>query len=342
MCISILTITTRDSAKNNMTKLTPRFFITILAFAIFGSLIYLSYFANDKMMYAFSASENSTSNETSTNNNTNINSNSTENLTALIPSNFSTLDMNSTNVTTITAPSNSNFSTRPMNNTNATTTSTGVSNSNVTLLYEYPDLGFKIKYPPSWEKVQYGRAVKAYGEGVIANLLSPLENSEDKFKDYVLIKIENLTSPQLGKTPANNSIGGKPTYQVVFERPNLANKSDTIRIMKEWIPLNDKALVIELDAEKSRFAHYLPLAMEMINSIELNGVGSSPAVTSTNQSLPLQQQSNVTTSSPEEATVSADNNTKTSSVIEKLLKRDIDKNETAFESQAGNEINTTK
>lgn len=317
MCISILTITTQVSAKNTMAKSTSAgILLTFSALAIFGSLIYLSYFANNNMMYAFAASDNSTSNETSTNNNTNTNanSNSTGNLTAHIPSNFST---------------------QPTNNTNATTTSTAASNSNVTLLYEYPDLGLKIKYPPSWEKVQYGRAIKAYGEGVIANLLSPLESTADKFRDYVILKIENLTSPDLGKTPANNSIGGNPTYQVVIERPNLANKSDIVKIMREWTPLNGKAFVVELDSEKSRFAHYLPLAMEMINSIELNGLGSTPTVTSANPSvasLPSQQQS-TSTPSPDQAPVSTENNTKTSAIIGNLLKRDIDRNETNFESQ---------
>ena len=342
MCVSILTITTQVSAKNTMAKLTSGFFITILAFAILGSLIYLSYFANDRTLHTFAASENSTSNETSTNNNVtndNANANSTGNLTALIPSNFSTQPMNNTNATatTITVPSNSSFSTQPMNNTNATatTTSTAASNSNVTLLYEYPDLGLKIKYPPSWEAVQYGRAIKAYGEGVIANLLSPLESTADKFRDYVILKIENLTSPDLSRTPANNSIGGNPTYQVVIERPNLANKSDIVKIVREWTPLNGKAFVVELDAEKSRYAHYFPLAMEMINSIELNGVGSSPTVTSTNQSTPSMssQQQPTSTLSPNQATISTENNTKTSAIIGNLLKRDIDKNETNFESQ---------
>lgn len=338
MCISILTITTQVSAKNTMAKLTTSgFCITVSALAIFGSLIYLSYFANDNMMFAFAASDNSTSNETSADNvtNANDNSNSTVNLTALTPSNFSTKPMNNTNVTTtITAPSNSNFSAPTMNNTNVTT-STATSNSNVTLLYEYPDLGLKIKYPSGWEAVQYGRAIKAYGEGVIANLLSPLESSTDKFRDYVILKIENLTSPDLGKTPASNSIGGAPTYQVLIERPNLANKSDIVKIMREWTPLNGKAFVVELDAEKSRFAHYLPLAKEMINSIELNGIGSSPTVMSTNQStpsIPSGQQSTSTTL-PAQATESTENNTKTSAIIGNLLKRDIDKNETNFESQ---------
>jgi len=319
-----------------MAKLTSvEFFLALSSLAILGSLIYLSYFANDTMMHALAVSENSTNNETSVINNTNVSSNSTVNLTALTPSNFSTRPMNNTNATTaITAPSNSNFSTPTMNSTNATT-GTATSISNVTLLYEYPDLGLKIKYPPSWEAVQYGRAIKAYGEGVIANLLSPLESSADKFRDYVILKIENLTSPELGKTPASNSIGGAPTYQILIERPNLANKSDIVKIMREWAPLNGKAFVVELDAEKSRFAHYLPLAKEMINSIELNGVGSSPTVMSTNQSapsIPSGQQSTSTTL-PDQATKSTENNTKTSAIIGNLLKRDIDKNETNFESQ---------
>jgi hypothetical protein len=335
MCISILTITTQVSAKNTMAKLTSAgFFLALSSLAILGSLIYLSYFANDDMTHALAVSENSTNNETSAINNTNVSSNSTVNLTALTPSNFSTKPMNNTNATTaITAPSNSNFSTPTMNNTNATT-STAASNSNVTLLYEYPDLGLKIKYPPSWEAVQYGRAIKAYGEGVIANLLSPLESSADKFRDYVILKIENLTSPGLGKTPASNSIGGAPTYQILIERPNLANKSDIVKIMREWTPLNGKAFVVELDAEKSRFARYLPLAMEMINSIELNGV-DTPPVMSTNQStqsIPSGQLS-TSTNSQDQATESTENNTKTSAIIGNLLKRDIDKNETNFESQ---------
>jgi hypothetical protein len=311
------------------------FFLALSSLAIWGSLIYLSYFANDTMMHALAVSDNSTNNETSAINNTNVSSNSTVNLTALTPSNFSTQPMNNTNATTaITAPSNSNFSTPTMNSTNATT-STATSISNVTLLYEYPDLGLKIKYPPNWEAVQYGRAIKAYGEGVIANLLSPLEGSADKFRDYVILKIENLTSLDLGKTPASNSIGGAPTYQVLIERPNLANKSDIVKIMREWTPLNGKAFVVELDAEKSRFAHYFPLAMEMINSIELNGVGSSPTLMSTNQSaqsIPSGQQSTSTTL-PNQGTESTENNTKTSAIIGNLLKRDIDKNETNFESQ---------
>src|SRR5437867_977867 len=109
MCISILTITTQVSAKNTMAKLTSSgFFLTVLALAILGSLIYLSYFANDNMMHAFAASWNSTSNETSTNNKANPNANSTGNFTVGSSSNFSTPAMNSTNATTIIAPLNSN------------------------------------------------------------------------------------------------------------------------------------------------------------------------------------------------------------------------------------------
>src|SRR5438093_10470396 len=109
MCISILTITTRVSAKNTMAKLTSSgFFIIVLGLAILGSLIYLSHLANYSIVNAFAATENSTSNETSFNDN---NTNSTANFTALMPSNFSTRPMNNTNATTTsTAGSNLNFS----------------------------------------------------------------------------------------------------------------------------------------------------------------------------------------------------------------------------------------
>jgi len=88
----------------------------------------------------------------------------------------------------------------------------------------------------------------------------------------------------------------------------------------------------------------LPLAVEMINSIELNGVGSSPTVMSTNQSTPsvTSEQPSTSTISPDQATVSTENNTKTSAIIGNLLKREIDKNETNFESQPNSANDSAK
>src|SRR5215510_5245337 len=185
---------------------------------------------------------------------------------------------------------------------NATTTTSNASNA--MLLYEYPELGLKIKYPSNWEKVEYGKAVKAYGEGVIANLLAPLEGPSDKFRDFVILKIENLTSHDLAKTPSNISFGGNPTYQVISDRPNLANKSDIIVTMKEWTPINDKALVVELNTEKAKYAQYLPLAMEIFKSVEINGIGTSSALAS------------AAAPSQNESSVSINNNMKASSIIE--------------------------
>lgn len=197
--------------------------------------------------------------------------------------------------------------------------------SNLTLLYEFPDIGLKIKYPDNWEKVEYGRAVKAYGEGVIVNLFSPLEDKSDKFKEFVQIKIENLSSDSLGKIPANNYIGASPMYQMVFDRMNLANKSDTLTTLSEWSPLNGKAFVIEFSAEKSKFTKYLPLAEEIIKSIEINGVGINSSGELANQS--SQTESSALTSQ-DTATIGNSNNTQSSSLVEKLLKRGIDMNET--------------
>jgi hypothetical protein len=206
--------------------------------------------------------------------------------------------------------------------------------SNLTSIFEFPDIDLKMKYPGNWEKVEYGRAVKAYGEGVIASLLSPLEDSSDKFRELVLIKVENLSSSNDKDVPSDNSIGGNPTYQVVFDRPNLANKSDIIMSLKEWTPLNDKAFAIEFSAEKSKFKDYLALVTQIIGSVELNGVSTSSVSTDEPDQL---QTADIASQDGEEATItSGDTPTQTASVIEKLLQRDIDMNETKTNSESEN------
>jgi hypothetical protein len=229
-------------------------------------------------------------------------------------------------------------------NTSTPITESVNATTNGTLLYEFPGIGLKIEYPSNWEKVEYGRAMKAFGEGVIANLLSPLEGSSDKFRDYVLLKVENLSSSSLGKVPANNSIAGGPTYQRVFNHPNLANQSDIITTLEEWTSQNGKAFIVEFTAERDRFAQYLPIANEIINSIEINGIGSSAAtpISTANQSAPSSTSTsdNVTTGNNE--TLMTGNKTQVSStIIEKLLKRDIDKNETNVDRLSDNRTNAS-
>lgn len=237
------------------------------------------------------------------------------------------------------------------NNTSTPSTNSGNAATNGTLLYEFPAIGLKIKYPSDWEKVEYGRAMKAFGEGVIANLLSPLDGSSDKFRDYVLLKVENLSSSGLSKVLANNSIAGGATYQRVFDHPNLANQSDIITTFQEWTSQNGKAFIVEFTAEKNKFAHYLPIAKEIINSIELNGIAS----TASTASIPATPASTANQSTPSSASTSDNgtisnnetamptNKTQVSSaIIEKLLKRDIDTNETTSSPSSDNAINVEK
>lgn len=230
------------------------------------------------------------------------------------------------------------------NNTSTPTTQSGNA-TNGTLLYEFPGIGLKIEYPSNWEKVEYGRAMKAFGEGVIANLLSPLDGSSDKFRDYVLLKVENLSSSGLSKVLANNSIAGGATYQRVFDHPNLANQSDILTTLQKWTSQNGKAFIVEFTAEKDRFAHYVPLANEIINSIEINGIGSSAAtpLSSANQSAPLSSVTSDNGTISNNETAMTPNKTQVSSaIIEKLLKRDIDTDETNADPVSDDSINAEK
>jgi len=233
-----------------------------------------------------------------------------------------------------TANVQANSTTTSTNATGLATDTISDATSNFTSIFEFPDIALKMKYPGNWEKVEYGRAVKAYGEGVIASFLSPLEDGSDKFREVVLIKVENQSSSDNKDLPSDNSIGGKPTYQVVFDRPNLANKSDIIMTLKEWTPLDDKAFVIEFSAEKNKFKDYLPLVYQIIGSVELNGVATS----SVSAEGPGQLQTpDVASQNGNEATVtSGDTTTQSASVLEKLLQRDIDMNETKSNSKSEN------
>ena len=242
---------------------------------------------------------------------------------------------------TTSSPSSSDVN----NNKSTPTTQSGNATTNGTLLYEFPGIGLKIEYPSNWEKVEYGRAMKAFGEGVIANLLSPLDGSSDKFRDYVLLKVENLSSSGLSKVLANNSIAGGATYQRVFNHPNLANQSDIITTLQEWTSQNGKAFIVEFTAEKDKFADYLPLAKVIINSIEINGIGSTAATPSipANQSVPSSPAtSDNGTVANNETDMTANKTQVSSGIIEKLLKRDIDMNETNADPVSEDTINTEK
>jgi hypothetical protein len=224
-------------------------------------------------------------------------------------------------------------------------TQSGNATTNGTLLYEFPGIGLKIEYPSNWEKVEYGRAMKAFGEGVIANLLSPLDGPSDKFRDYVLLKVENLSSSGLSKVLANNSIAGGATYQRVFDHPNLANQSDIITTLQEWTSQNGKAFIVQFTAEKDKFAHYLPLAKEIINSIEINDIGSTAATPSStaNQSASSSPPTSDNGTISNNETAMTTNKTQVSSaIIEKLLKREIDTNETNVGPLSNDTINAEK
>jgi hypothetical protein len=197
--------------------------------------------------------------------------------------------------------------------------------TNLSLQYEFPEIGLKIKYPTDWEKIEYGRAVKAYGEGLIANFFSPLDVQSDKYRKFVQLRVENST-PTIDETSGDNQyIGNTPIYQTVFDRPNLANKSDSLSTLKTSIPLNDKTLVIEFSDVKSEFSKSLPLAIGIINSVQINGVGVSSTTDAADQSSGLV--SNASSSEDKPAAANG-NNTQTSTIIERLLERGINISET--------------
>jgi hypothetical protein len=196
---------------------------------------------------------------------------------------------------------------------------------NLSSQYEFPDIGLKINYPADWEKIEYGRAVKAYGEGLIANLFSPIENGPDKFREFVQLRIENSTPNNIAESQEEIAhIGENPVYQITFERSNLANKSDSLNTLKTWSPLNGKILVIEFSDTASEFSKSLPLALKIIDSVQINGVGMSSTLNATDQ----YNGSLSSGLSAEDKPVNINDTTsQTSSIIEKLMERGVNMSE---------------
>jgi hypothetical protein len=136
-------------------------------------------------------------------------------------------------------------------------------------------LGIKIKYPSSWERLEYD------DEGVL--FLSPSESNSDKFLESFSIKVtpsNNMSLSELAKQSIDNygqqyihfqligskaiTINGKSVYLLKYTfTDKLFGKGMAMDI---GTTNGHKAYVLSYFAEPAKFSNYLPTIKRMIES----------------------------------------------------------------------------
>lgn len=137
------------------------------------------------------------------------------------------------------------------------------------LNYDYPPFGLTIQYPATWEKVIYRKAVRSGEEGPLVNFLSPLDNSLDKFRDYLLVRLMNASDSIY---VMNLTISNIPLYVANYTHEDPADPHDVLKTIRLWTDSgNGKVLVMEFTAKGSSYSKDLPLVAKMIGSLRMHG-----------------------------------------------------------------------
>ena len=144
--------------------------------------------------------------------------------------------------------------------------------------------GIRINYPPGW---MHREQVAPVGFAVIFN--SPQEEFADQFSENLNIFIESLpagaTVDQYAQACLNGmaqlpiqylenaraTIAGREAYRLVYTGP-LALPGFTLsgKFLQYITVANSKGYVVTYTAEIKKFDKFLPLIVEMCNSLEIN------------------------------------------------------------------------
>jgi serine/threonine-protein kinase len=151
-----------------------------------------------------------------------------------------------------------------------------------TLVYENNTHGFRLSYPDKW-------AVTEGVMGTVAAFMSPLENSDDKFRENVNVLVQALSEypgMTLEKYEAL-SIDDMPKFVTDFKLidrkdaviSGLPAKTITftgrqgvfqIKFLQAYIIQNERAFVLTYTAEEAQYKKYLAPAQGIIFSIQIN------------------------------------------------------------------------
>jgi eukaryotic-like serine/threonine-protein kinase len=144
--------------------------------------------------------------------------------------------------------------------------------------------GIRINYPPGWT---HREQVAPVGFAVIFN--SPAEDLADQFSENLSIFIEPLppgvTAEQytqaclqgMAQLPiqylenTRSTLAGRPAYRLVYTGPlQFPGVTLSGKYMQYLTVAGSKGCVVTYTAELKKFDKFLPLIVEMCNSLEIN------------------------------------------------------------------------
>jgi len=145
----------------------------------------------------------------------------------------------------------------------------------------FKENNFKIQYPETWEL----NTSKSMGTEII--LFSPLENTEDKFRENVNVLIQDLTGQnidlkkykqitddQLVQMATNPEVeesvvikeDGREFYQVTY---SMTHSNFRLKITSFCFISNDKAYLATFSAEFHTYDEYQQVGLEILNSFSI-------------------------------------------------------------------------
>lgn len=81
-------------------------------------------------------------------------------------------------------------------------------NHNTNSLYKNAQYNFDVQYPSNWQKIEFTQGIERGGRNTVVNFLSPSEGTADKFREYFIVKVDELR-PEQGfaiTSPSSNSL----------------------------------------------------------------------------------------------------------------------------------------
>lgn len=160
-------------------------------------------------------------------------------------------------------------------------TTTAATLANKLLTYQNPTYGITLQYPSSWEKIEYPRiGLAAVGDDLVANILAPLANASDHWREHLMIQVLNQTQAKKLIPQSDTILGGRQGYKRVYDSTMEIFNLDTntekrlhLKTMEVWVSIgNGNTCLLEYKAIAARYPDYLPTIQKMFSSFK---IGSS-------------------------------------------------------------------
>lgn len=69
-------------------------------------------------------------------------------------------------------------------------------NYNTFSLYKNAQNSFDIQYPSNWQKIEFTQGIERGGRNTVVNFLSPSAGIADKFREYLIVEVDDLRPEQ--------------------------------------------------------------------------------------------------------------------------------------------------